>query len=290
MRLPWWFGFVYLGVRLWFLTAPAAILLAFVGWYAADRLGALRLVLFGAAALSALPFAMAALMFAAQTVAAATRRQRLDRDETVAGLELPAGSMVYFADEAHSSVIAVDLPRGRVSDISGMRLTGTLRRFGQNWTCRLGEDQHLDGFPCRAGIAVFDSDGIIQKFTLAAAHELLGLALPRGTMVERGSISQPWTLILPPDIGVHLPALATTAPAGVTLTVANDGQLEGISSGHGQTIIVCGLPLNSKNFQLHGRHVVADLAEPYFVVGEMRAAGTEVRVDLSTGSVSVPGT
>src|SRR5262249_23537187 len=153
MRLPWWFGLVYLGVRFWFLTAPAAIALACVGWYAGDWPGGLRSLMFGGAALFALPVPVAALMSAAQTVAAAARRQTLDRNATVAGVELPAGSRVYFADKAHTRVVAVDLPRGRASEISGMRLIGTLRRFGQNWTCRLGEDQCLDGFPCRAGIA-----------------------------------------------------------------------------------------------------------------------------------------
>jgi TolB-like protein len=69
----------------------------------------------------------------------------------------------------------------------------------------------------------------------------------------------------------------------------SDGLLEGISSGHEQTIVVRGVPFNSKNFHLQGKRVVSELAEPYFVAGEMRPAGTGVRIDLPTGNVSVSG-
>lgn len=284
IRLPWWFWLGYADVKFWFVTVPTAVVLMLAGWYGADWLGGLRWALFGAVALLALPFLGAAAIYIFHKVDAATYWRTLERDETVAGLHLPAGSKIRFADKGHSSVISIDLPRETI--IRGMRLTGTLRLFGEVWNCILAEDQHLDGFPCRRGIAVFDKDGI-QKFTLAAPYELLGLQLPAGTMVERGNDSRHWILLLPPNTGVHLPALATTAPGGVTLKVSNDGRLEGIGSGHGQTIIVRGLPLNSKNFRLQGEQVISDLTEPYFVAGDMRAEGTEVRIDLPTGEVSV---
>jgi hypothetical protein len=76
------------------------------------------------------------------------------------------------------------------------------------------------------------------------------------------------------------------APVGVTLYVANDGRLMRIGSGHGQIIVVRGVPLNSKNFELHGEFVLSELAEPFGVRGEMRPAGTKVRVDLATGDVT----
>ena len=69
--------------------------------------------------------------------------------------------------------------------------------------------------------------------------------------------------------------------------MANDGRLVRIGSGHGQTIIVRGLPLNSKMFELHGETVVSELAEPFAVAGEMQPAGTTVRIDLATGDVAV---
>ncbi len=298
LRLPWWFWLAVLDVQFWFVTVPVAIVFAIVGWYGAAWLGGLRWAMFGAAVLLALPFPAAAVTIViAEIIDSATYRRTLDRDETVAGLPAPAGSRIRFGDKAHSSVISIDLPH--VTEIRGTRLAGNLRRYDkwgdlrEVWSGTLAEDQRIDGLPCRGGAVgpdkdsfVFDQDGVVQRCTLAAAHELLGLTLPPGTTVmERGNDNKPWRLLLPPDAGVEIPALATAAPPGVTLSVATDGRLEGIDSGHGQTIVVRGVPLNSKNFHLQGEQVVSELAEPFIVAGEMRPAGTAVRIDVPTGNV-----
>jgi len=94
-------------------------------------------------------------------------------------------------------------------------------------------------------------------------------------------------LLLPANAGVYIPALATTAPPGVTLSIANDGRLLSIGSGHGQTIRVRGVPLNSKAFMLRGEIVASELAEPFAIAGETLPAGTAVRIDLTTGTVAV---
>jgi len=299
--LPWWVWLAIFDVEFWFVTIPAAIVLAIVGWYGADWLGGLRWAMFGAVVLLALPFPAAAVIFVIRKIHSAAHWRTLDRDETVAGLRLPAGSRIRFHDKAHSSIDSIDLPH--VTDIRGMRLVGKLTWYdkwyddiGPVWSGTLAEDQRLDGLPCRAralawnkdGI-VFDKDAAVQGCTLAAPHELLGLTLPPGTTVRRGNDNRPWYFLLPPDLGVDIPALATTAPPGVTLFVANDGRLERIDSGHGQTIVVRGVPLNSMNFRLQGDQVVSELAERFFVAGEMRPAGTGVRIDLPTGAVSVSG-
>jgi hypothetical protein len=77
------------------------------------------------------------------------------------------------------------------------------------------------------------------------------------------------------------------APGGVTLDVANNGRLVRIGSGHGQTIFVRGVPLNSKTFELHGEAVISELGALFAVAGEMRPVGTVVRIDLVTGKVTV---
>jgi len=299
--LPWWFWLAFFDVQFWFVTIPAAIVLATAGWYGADWLAGLRWVMFGAAALLALPFPAAGVVIVIGQIKAAAYCRTLDHDETVAGLPVPAGSRICFGDEAHSRVVSIDLPHA--TDIRGMRLVGKLRRYDKwrdthlVWSGTLAEDQRVDGLPCRGGAAgpdkdhfVFDGDCGVQRCTLAAAHELVRLKFPAGTTIlERGNDNKPWRLMLPPDAGVDIPALATAAPPGVTLSVANDGRLEGIESGHGQTIIVRGVPLNSKNFRLQGEQVVSKLAEPFLVAGEMRPAGTGVWIDLPTGNVSVSG-
>jgi hypothetical protein len=300
LRLPWWFWLAVADVKFWFVTGPAAVALALVGWYGADWLGSLRWIPLGGAALLAIPFPAAALLFMVLAIRDALRQARLQltlaRDETVAGLPLPAGSRIRFRDETHSVVASIDLPR--VTEILGMRLTGSLRWDERDrlWYGTLYDYQIIDGWPCRAGTLqfehegiVFDPDGVIHRCTLGKAHELLGLRLPPGTRVTRGNDDKPWDLLLPANAGVEIPALATTAPPGVTLSIANDGRLQEIGSGHGQTIVVRDVPLNSKSFRLEGEHVVSQLAEPFVVAGATQPAGTAVRIDLATGNVSLLG-
>ena len=244
----------------------------------------------------ALPFPAAAVLYALQSIEAARYWRTLDREETLADVRLPAGSCVRFADKAHANFISVDLPC--VTEIRGIRVVGRLTRYdqwddvGPVWSGALAEDQPVNGLPCRAGYftfdkfgTVFDDRGTVHKFGLAASHEFFGLNFPSGTAIRRGNTSRPWQFLLPADAGGHVPALAIWVPPGVTLTVANDGRLKKIESGHGQTIMVRGLPLNSKNFRLHGDHVVSELAEPASIGGEMRPAGSGVVIDLPTGQV-----
>jgi hypothetical protein len=104
--------------------------------------------------------------------------------------------------------------------------------------------------------------------------------LPRGTTISRGNENRPWSVVLPANAGVYIAALATTAPPGVTLSIANDGRLVSIGSGHGQTIRVRGVPLNSKAFKVLGSIVASELAETFAIAGETLPAGTPVRIDL----------
>lgn len=111
--------------------------------------------MYAAAALVALPFAMAALMYVLQTANQATFWRTLDHEEIVAGVRLPAGSRIHFADKAHTKVITIELPR--VTEILGIRVAGPLARYdtweeaGPVWSGPLAEDQVLNGIPCRAG-------------------------------------------------------------------------------------------------------------------------------------------
>src|SRR5262249_55172062 len=87
------------------------------------------------------------------------------------------------------------------------------------------------------------------------------------TTVRRGNEEEPWSFLLS-TTGAYIPVLETRAPVGVTLDVGNDGRLVRIGSGHGQTIVVRGVPLNSKNFELQGEVVVSELADAFGVAGE----------------------
>jgi hypothetical protein len=214
----------------------------------------------------------------------------------IAGIELPPGSRIRFADKAQTKLISIDLPNSTA--ILGIRLVGRLTRYetwddvGPVWSGTLAEDQTIGGIPCRAGYftfdkfgTIFDTDGTVHKFGLAAPHEFFGLHFPRGTAIRRGSATRPWSFLLPADSAMDIPVLATRAPGGVTLSITNDGRLDGIGSGHGQIITVRGLPLNSRDFRLHDDQIIAEVAEPCLVDGEILPAGTSVLLDLPTGDV-----
>jgi len=293
VNLPSWVWLIYFDVVFWYVTVPAAIALMLVGWYGADWLRALRWAAFGAAALLALPFPIVGTVVVIGEIRSAANlaalERTLDRDETLAVLPLPAGSTVRFRDKERTSVASIELPRA--TDILGLRLVGRMdwSDYSHVWSGTLAEDQRLDGWPCRAGSIEFDRAGVVQSCELAAAHELLGLALPRGSHVARGNADRPWAFRLPSDAEMAVPSLATTAPAGVTLIVADDRRIERITSGNGQTIVVRGVPLNSMNFYVRGDQVVAALAEPFRVAGEMQPAETGVRIDLANGAIALAG-
>src|SRR5262245_7783821 len=299
--LPWWFWLAYADVKFWFMTIPLAITLALVAWYAPPWLGALRWILIAAVVLLALPFPGAGAVILYQSFDATRYWRTLKVAESISGLPVSAGSKVQFADKTQSIPVSIELPH--VTEIRGMRLTGTLRPWRRrgdivtHWGGNLATDQTFDGLPCRAGPypfdkaggIIFDDVGTIHRCTLATEHELFGLKLPPGTTVSRGNEEKPWSLLLPASTGVYIPALATMAPGGVTLDVANDGRLVEIGSGHGQTIVVRGVPLNSKTIVLQGEIVISELAEPFAVARQMRPSGTAVRIDLATGNLAVAG-
>jgi hypothetical protein len=73
----------------------------------------------------------------------------------------------------------------------------------------------------------------------------------------------------------------------VTLSIADDGRLVGMDSGHGQTIRVRDVPLHSSVFKVLGSIVASQLAEPFAIAEQALPAGTPVRIDLTTGTVAV---
>jgi len=60
-------------------------------------------------------------------------------------------------------------------------------------------------------------------------------------------------------------------------------------SGHGQAIVVRGVPLNSMDLYLRGDQAVAALAEPFMVAGEMQPDETGVGIDLANGAIALTG-
>jgi hypothetical protein len=292
IKVPFLVIFLYLYLRHWYLVVPAVAVLVSVAFAVPDLAREWRWAAMAGAAMLAVPLLLGGTIMVIGEMSSAMRlvalERTLDREETIAGLPLPAGSTVHFHDTSHTKIGSVELPG--VAEIRGMSLRGMLdwNDSSQLWSATLAHDQHVEAWPCRAGAVEFDKTGLVQRCVLSKAHELLGLALPAGTTITRGNGDEPWRLMLPPgDIEVALPALATTAPAGVTLFVASDGRLVSINSGHGQTIVVRGVPLDSMNLFIRGDRVVAALARPFKISGTIQTAGTGIRIDLLTGEIRV---
>ena len=292
INFPFWFIAGYFVVVGWYVSVPAIVVLGLVGCFV-DMARGWRVAAFGTAVLLSAPFVVYAVLAIIDNAKykrfQAEVHRTLDHDETVTGLALPAGSDIDFTDKSRTQIRSVRLPV--VTDIRGVQVTGTLewQHFSRVWQSTLAGDQIVGGFPCAAGFITFDNDGAVYECKLAAAHAFLGFTLPPGTTVTRGADQAHWSLQLPDNAGLVIPALATTAPPGATLHVTDNGRLESASSGNGATMVVRGVPLDSMHLFVRGDRVVAPLKEPFTVAGEMRPADTGVSIDLTTGDVALAG-
>jgi hypothetical protein len=288
---PFWFTAAFFVVTGWYVSVPAIVVLGLVGCFV-DMNRGWRVAVFGTAALLSAPLVVYAVLTindnAKYKRLQAELHRTLERDETVTGLALPAGSDIEFTDKSRTQIRLVRLPA--VTDIRGVQVTRTLewQDSSHAWQSTLAGDQIVGGFPCAAGFITFDHGGAVYECKLAAAHIFLGFTLPPGTTVTRGADQTQWDLHLPDNAGLVIPALAATAPPGATLHVTHDGRLERVSSG-GATMVVRGVPLNSMNLYVRGDRVAAALKEPFAVAGEIRPADTAVSIDLATGDVALAG-
>jgi hypothetical protein len=71
-----------------------------------------------------LPYPAAAALVIFQRIDATRYWRTLDCAQSIAGLPVPAGSKVRFADKVHSIPVSVELPHA--TEIRGLRLTGAL--------------------------------------------------------------------------------------------------------------------------------------------------------------------
>jgi hypothetical protein len=284
LELPLWalllFWFAYSVVSYWFISIPSVIGLALLGRYGHRWLGRLRWLAFGVSALLATPFLLIAI-FALQDEMRSSNAQAkllrtLDHDEVVAGLELFAGSKIFFQDEAQTAVQSIELPR--VTNILGVSFTGSVwwNATARSWNGTLAADQSIGGWPCRSGPVEIDGEGKPRGCELAAPYTILDYELPAGASVIHSSV-------------IRTRTLSTTAPGGVTLLLTEDGRLKGINSGLGKTMVVHGVPLNTMNINVTDKAAMGALAEPFIVAGERQPAGTAVRIDLEGGTVSLAG-
>jgi hypothetical protein len=274
---------IYLDIEFWLFTAPVALGLALLAWHGPKRLDRFRWVALTVAIVMATPLSLGAML----RVYKFPRERTLYHDEIVAGQSLYAGSKIRFRDFEHTYIDQIELPR--VTNISGIPFTGTVSfdSGGDNparWYGTLATDHTISGWPCAGGkIATRWGSKLLMRCQLATAHVFFDFELPAGTMVnydwpKRGVDT--WDLDLPPDKGLAIKALSTTAPGGVALRVTGDGRLREINLKAGQTIVVRGVPLRGRSVMVRDT-VAGEIAEAFVIAGEQRPIGTKVSIDLA---------
>jgi hypothetical protein len=215
--------------------------------------------------------------------------RKLDRDETVAGVPLPAGSRIRFEDTGFTTIDYIKLPR--VTRVAGIPFTGTMRFLhgGERpatWSGTLAADQNISGWPCQSGEYVqIQLDGSLYTCRLASAHTFFDYELPAGTAVQHW---MDWYFDLPPDKGLAIKVLDTTAPPGIRIKIASDGRLKTIDPYHashrgdaGKTIVVRGYPLKAVDVEVSPESVTGQLAEPFTIGGVQQPAGTRITINLA---------
>jgi hypothetical protein len=270
----------------WPFIAPIVLGLMLLVWHGPKWLGRSRWV----APIIALPTAIPLALSAMYEVYKFPLTRTLYHNEIVAGRLLPAGSRIRFRDWEHTYFEFIQLPR--VTEIDGIPFTGTVSYASGGdtpgrWYGTLAVDHMIDGWPCARGEITTRWGSKLLTCQLATAHAFFDFELPASTTVYYSNIYRRidsyvdiWHLELPPDKGIAIKALSTTAPAGVALWVTGDGYLLSIRLRERQIIIVHGVPLRA-NIEVVGKGVVGEIAESFVVAGGPRPAGTRVSIDLA---------
>ena len=143
------------------------------------------------------------------------------------------------------------------------------------------------GWPCKEGKVRLPHDGSLWSCRLTSGHAFFGYGLPAGTTVLYGGARYTWLLILPPDKGLAIKAMSTTVPAGAVLWITDVGELWKIG-GAGQSVLVHGVPLEGEIYISRGMvKGKGKIAESLEMAGKQQSIGTDVKIDLTTGAISL---
>jgi hypothetical protein len=148
INFPFWVTAGFFVVVGWYVSVPAIVVLGVVGCFV-DMNRGWRVVAFGTAALLSAPLVVYAVLTindnAKYRRLQAEQHRTLERDETVAGLALLAGSDIDFTDKSQTQIRLVRLPV--VTDIRGagdgdVGVAGFQSRLAEH-TCRRSDRRRL---------------------------------------------------------------------------------------------------------------------------------------------------
>ena len=290
LEFPLWVSLAFLGLQYWYAIGPAGLALAGVGLFGRGLPMALRYAAWGAAVVCAAPFALVLVMIAADALRASGAlggrefSRTLASDETVGTLALPAGAVLAFTDETHSTLRSVSLPRP--TPIAGILLEGSIEPIdSREWAGFLARDQVIGDWPCGAGAVWFTPDGAATRCTLAAGHRLAGYDLPAGAACRHDPGTGGWEFLLSPDgPPLRIATLGADVPPSGSLELTAAGALRRLYVPHEARMVVAGIALYD-HIIIEGTGLTAELAEPTLVAGTTLPAGAVVRLDPATGKV-----
>jgi len=197
------------------------------------------------------------------------QRINLKSGQTIAVHEVPLRGNIEAADEALVGELAQPFV-----------IEGAQRAAGTTISIDLKEED----WPCEGERVRLPQDGSFWSCRLTSERAFFGYDLPAGTTVLCLGAKYTWQIILPPDKGLAIDAISTTVPGGVALWITDEGELWKISSRADEGVVVRGVPLSGDIYVLRGS-VRGEIAEAVAIDGHLHAAGTEVAIDLSTGTI-----
>lgn len=201
-------AYIIVGVVYWYISLPLGLLLAGVTIFAKSQGFWLR----GLASLGALFFLLPFVVYGLFSVKTELRQQKIRQEReahswvlkeptTVAGVDLPAGSKIYY-----NTWFDMDQKRGATLDdietfvfsepaeIFGITVKGRFSETSYYWEGTLHSNQMIDGWPCTGEVAITDK-GELLECMLFRAHEVFGRTVPAETEIELKSWR--WTFNFP---------------------------------------------------------------------------------------------
>ena len=197
-------------------------------------------------------------------------RIRLKEGQTMIVHDVPLRADIEFAEDVLVGEIAQSFVVGGEQRVAGTKVSFDLAE--PSWPCE-GEKVKLP------------HDDSLWSCRLTSGHAFFGYDLPAGTTVLYGAVRYSWLFILPSDKGLAIEAMSTTVPAGAALWITDAGELWKISAA-GRSIVVRGVPLEGEIY-ISGGAASGKIGEFLEIAGKRQPIGTDVKIDLTTGTVSL---
>jgi hypothetical protein len=105
----------------------------------------------------------------------------LKTSQMIAGLQLPAGTVIKWKNEEHKEA-EIELPGP--SEISGTPLAGHLSLSTYFWNGRLWRNRVLNGWPCAKGNVMLETNGKLFECTLSSSRVFPTVTIRGGSRID----------------------------------------------------------------------------------------------------------